>query len=171
MEPFERSGLLVRDVMSVGVETCRVDTSVLEILKRMMDQDLDAIVVMDEGNAVGVIEQTDLIRAFTKDDWERFTAEQVMDEDLHSIPSDIPVMAAAQLMVDKGVRTMFITHHAGGIEYAAAVVTLWHILRLMVARTQEDVADLGIGAARKTPLDTFFQRRDAARKAASRGNH
>ena len=170
MEPFDRSSLLVRDVMSVGVETCRQEAPVNEILLRIIDQDLEAIVVMDEGNAVGVIEQADLVRVFANKDWEELTAEQIMREDLHSIPSDIPVTAAAQLMLDRGVRAMFVTHHAGGIEYAAAVITLKHMLRLMAARRESDLTDLGIGAARSSPLDTFFQRRDAARKAASRGN-
>jgi hypothetical protein len=37
-------------------------------------------------------------------------------------------------------------------------------LRLLGARTKEELRDLGIRAARQSPLEAFIQRRDAARR-------
>jgi hypothetical protein len=56
-------------------------------------------------------------------------------------------------------------HHAGGIEYPAAVLTYKHLMRLLAARSPEELADLGIQARRQSPIETFIQRRDAARES------
>jgi hypothetical protein len=55
-------------------------------------------------------------------------------------------------------------HHAAGMEYPAAIVTYRHFLRHMAAKDAAELRDLGILAERQTPLDTFIQRRNAARK-------
>jgi hypothetical protein len=88
-----------------------------------------------------------------------------MCEGIPQVPPDIPIEAAAQIMQDKGVRALFLTHHAGGIEYPAAVITYRHLLRHLVANDENDLRDLGIKADRKLPLQAFVERRDAARQA------
>jgi len=54
-------------------------------------------------------------------------------------------------------------HHAGGIEYSAAMISYKHLLRQMSANNEAELRDLGIRAERQTPLEIFIQRRDAAR--------
>jgi hypothetical protein len=79
-------------------------------------------------------------------------------------PADIPLTAAAQLMLDRGVRVLYMMHHAGGIEYPAALISYQHILRLMGARSSDELHDLGVRAARQSPLEAFIQRREEARR-------
>jgi hypothetical protein len=67
-------------------------------------------------------------------------------------------------MLDRGIRALFLMHHAGGIEYPAGVITFNHFLRLLSARDTGELQDLGIKANRKLPLEAYFQRRDAARQ-------
>jgi hypothetical protein len=55
-------------------------------------------------------------------------------------------------------------HHSNGIEYPAGVITYAHILRHMTADSQNDLKDLGIKAERKSPVDAFIERRNAARE-------
>ena len=43
-----------------------------------------------------------------------------MDEHLPEILPDVPAAAAAHLMLDRCLRQLFVTHHAGGIKYPAA---------------------------------------------------
>jgi hypothetical protein len=81
-----------------------------------------------------------------------------------TVPPDIPLQAAAQLMLDRGVRTLFLTHHAGGVEYPAAAISARHLLRLLAARSPDELNDLGILAARKSPLEVFLKRREEARQ-------
>jgi len=64
-------------------------------------------------------------------------------------------------MQDMRVRVVYMTHHAGGIEYPAAWLTYEHLLRSM---SGEDPKSLGIHAAREAPLEVFLRRREEARR-------
>jgi CBS-domain-containing membrane protein len=157
--------MLVRDLMSVGVPTCPVDTPVDLLAKKMLEKDWEAVVVLEseQGHAVGMVSQADILQAYTRSDYTQLTAEDVMGETLPIVPPDIPITAAAQLMLDQGTRVVYITHHAGGIKYPAAWLTLKHLLRYL---TGDDLSDLGIRATREKPLDIFIRRRDEAREKA-----
>jgi hypothetical protein len=69
-------------------------------------------------------------------------------------------------MLDQGVRMVFMTHHAGGIEYPAAMLSYKHLLRHLAIESEDDLKDLGIKAERESPLETFIRRRDEARRRA-----
>lgn len=159
------SPLLVRDLMSVGVPTCPVDVPVTELVKKMLEKDWEAVVVLEseQGHAVGVVSQANILQAYARSDYTQLTAEDVMGETLPTVPPDIPITAAAQLMLDQGTRVVYITHHAGGIKYPAAWLTLKHLLRYL---SGEDLSDLGIRATREKPLDVFLRRREEARARA-----
>jgi CBS domain-containing protein len=160
---------LVRDLMTVGVPTCAAATSLRDVARLLLDQDLEAVVVLDhEGHAAGIVSQYELTRAFAREDWRNLVAEQVMRENVPQIPPEIPLTAAVQIMQDQGVRVFFLMHHSDGIQYPAAMITYRHVLRLLAATDQEELKDLGIHARREAPLDTFFKRRDAARQRATR---
>lgn len=159
--------VLVRDLMSVGVMTCAPGTPITDIARLLLDKNLEGVVVLDhEGHAVGVVTQDELVAAYTRDDRQQLTAGDVMRDNVPQIPPDIPLTAAAQIMRDQGVRLFFLMHHAGGISYPAALISYQHLLRHLAARDNRELGDLGIKAARQAPLDTFIQKRDAARRTA-----
>jgi hypothetical protein len=125
------------------------------------------VVVLDErGHAVGAVTRQDLLRAFSEGQEIDARAEDVMRDRLPQVPPDIPLSAAAQIMEDLHVSILYIMHHAGGIAYPAAILTAEHILRLLAAAGEEELNDLGIKAQREAPLDTFYRRRDEARRQA-----
>ena len=66
-------------------------------------------------------------------------------------------------MQDQDIRVLYLMHHAGGIEYPAAMISYKHLLRQLTANNEAELRDLGIRAERQTPLEMFNQRRDAAR--------
>ena len=150
--------------MTVGVVTCLPETSIVDIARIMLDADVEAVVVLEEGNALGIIGQDELVQAFTRPDHTQLTAEQILREGVPQVPADIPLTAAAQYMLDQKVRALFLMHHAGGIEYPAAMISYNHLLRLVAARNPQELNDLGILAERQSPIDTFLKRRDAARR-------
>lgn len=154
----------VRDLMTVGVMTCSADAPILEIARRLLDQALDDVVVLEEGHAIGVISPAELIRALTRPDFDDLKATDVMRDSVAQTPPEIPLEAAAQIMLDQGVRSLFVMHHAGGIEYPAAVLSYRHLLRYMTASSADDLKDLGISAQRQMPLESFIKRRDEARR-------
>jgi CBS domain-containing protein len=155
---------LVRDLMTVGVLTCTPQTTISEIAQLLLDHDLDEVIVLDDGKALGVVGQDDLVAAFARDNTQSLTAIQVMREGIPQVPPDIPLTAAAQIMRDQGVRTFFLMHHAAGIEYPAAALSYKHLLRLLAAEDREELRDLGIKADRVLPLDEFKKRRLATRQ-------
>lgn len=160
---------LVRDLMTVGVQTCTPDTSLAELARLMLEKNCEAVVVMNDGHALGVVGGDELVCACSWEDMQSMKAEDVMREDVPQVPPDIPLSAAALLMHDLGVQTLFLMHHAGGIEYPAAQISYRHLLRLLAAEGEDDLMDLGIYAQRQAPLDSFIQRREQARKKAAGG--
>lgn len=154
----------VRDLMTVGVETCTPDTPLAVVVQALLLNQLDEVVVLEEGNALGVIGQKELIGAYTRQDYRSLVAEDVMREGIPQVPPDIPLVAAAQVMLDLDVRTLFLMHQSAGIEYPAALISFRHLLRHMAAENDAELRDLGIKAERRSPLETFIERRNAARK-------
>jgi hypothetical protein len=55
-------------------------------------------------------------------------------------------------------------HNAAGITYPAAVITYKHFLRHFAAHNDEELNDLGIKAARQSPIEYFIKKRDEARR-------
>jgi CBS domain-containing protein len=156
--------------MTVGVETCSTATPVITLAQAFLDKSIDEIVVLEEGNAVGVVGQADILRAYLREDFQSLKAEDILREGVPQVPADIPLAAAAEIMLDLGVRTLFLMHHSGGIEYPAASISYRHYLRHITAKDPQDLRDLGISAERHSPLETFIQRRDEARKTRLRSD-
>jgi CBS domain-containing protein len=160
---------LVRDLMTVGVTTCSPDTPIVEVTRLLLECDLEGVVVLDlEGHSIGVISRDELVQAYARDDSRELTAEAIMSDGVPQIPPDIPLTAAAQLMQDLGVRVVFLMHHAGGIEWPAAALSYKHLLRHLAAEEEDELSDLGIAAARQSPLEMFIQKRDDARRKTQR---
>lgn len=156
---------LVRDLMTVGVQTCPPETPIVAIAQLLLEKDLEGLMVLDhEGHGVGIVTWEELISGYGHPHAEKLTAREVMREDVPTLPPDIPLKAAAQLMQDMGLRIVFFMHNAGGIIYPAAMLTYKHILRHLAAQSEDDLHDLGIYANREAPLDTFKRKRDASKR-------
>lgn len=147
---------LVRDMMRVGVPTCREDTPLKDAARLLVERNVSALVVLDEdGNAVGWLGEQHVARAIDRDH-ARLTAADVMREHVPEILPDIPAAAAAHLMLDRGLQQLFVTHHAGGIKYPAAVITLQDVIRMIAG--MERAPGVGVGAERPTAVDLFKHR-------------
>lgn len=147
---------LVRDLMQVGVPTCREEAPLLEVARLLVERNAGALVVLDEdGNAVGWVGEEHVAQTI-EEPFGRLTAADVMDEDVPTIQPDLPAAAVAHLMLDRGLRQMFVTHHAGGIVYPAAVLTLQDVVRVIAG--MDRAPGVGVGAERPSPIDLFKQR-------------
>lgn len=172
------SRLLVRDLMSVGVTTCAPEMLVLDLARLMLEKNLEAVVVLDptDGNALGVVTQEELVKFYSQhvgkdillpgeqDNSLSIRAVDIMIEGVPQVPPDIPLTAAAEIMHDKRVRALFLMHHAGGVEYPAAMLSYTHLLRHLAAQDDAELSDLGIAAPRQSPIEAFIKRRDEARE-------
>jgi predicted transcriptional regulator len=159
--------LLVRDLMTVGVPTCKTDVLVADIARFIIDNNVEEMVVLgSEGEGAGVVGYEELVQAYEREDVKSLTAEQVMREGVPELPSDIPLTAAAQMLRDKGIRVAYMTHNSAGIIYPAAMISYRHIVRHIAAKDESELKDLGLAAERKSPLEVFIAKRDNARKEA-----
>lgn len=163
----KHSRTLVRDLMSVGVLTCAPDTPLVLLTRILLEKEQEAAVVLDaQGNAVGMVSRQELVRSYAQAEYESLTAEAVMREGIPQVPPDIPLTVAAQIMLDEGVRVLYVMHHAGGIGYPAAFLSDKHFLRHLSMEEEEELGDLGIRAERESPMETFMRRREEARRRA-----
>jgi CBS domain-containing protein len=165
--PLNRSRNLVRDLMQIGVTTCPGSTLIAELAEIMLSRDLFSVIILDreDGNAVGVVDQSDLMRAFTLDDYENLNAEQIMQETIPQVPADIPLKTAIQMMLDNHLQTYYLMHHSGGISYPAAYFSYRNVLRFLAARDEMDLADLGIDKEKRLPLEESYKKRNVARRS------
>ena len=158
---------LVRDLMTVGVPTCKTGNLIVDIARFLIDNNVEEMVVLgNEGEGVGVVGYEELVRAYERTDVKSLTAEQVMREGVPELPADIPLTAAAQMMKDRGIRVAYMTHNSAGIIYPAAMISYKHIVRHIAAKDESELKDLGLSAERKSPLEVFVEKRDNARKEA-----
>jgi CBS-domain-containing membrane protein len=134
----ERTVKLVRDLMHIGVITCRADTPLVEAVSILLREQLESLVVLDErGHAVGLLGRNEAMAAYgrsssTTQTCNTLTAADVMRPDIPEIPSDIPAAAAAQIMLDQGERGLYLMHHDGGISWPAAVFRVEDVLQHLV---------------------------------------
>jgi acetoin utilization protein AcuB len=59
-------GLVVRDVMTRGVITARTTTSIRDAARLMHERRLGALPVIDRDRLVGILTETDVLRAFQR---------------------------------------------------------------------------------------------------------
>lgn len=158
---------LVRDLMTVGVPTCKWDSPIVDIARFLLEKNVEAMCVLDaEGHGIGVVGVDELVWAYAREGYESLTAEDIMSEGVPELPADISLAVAAQMMKDRGIRVAYMLHNSAGIIYPAAYISYRHILRHMAAKDESELKDLGLTAERKSPIEQFIARRDEARKKA-----
>ena len=147
---------LVRDLMQVGVPTCREDTPLRDAARLLVERNVGALIVLDEdANMAGWIGEQHVAQV-SGSSTATMRAGDVMVEHVPEILPDVPAAAAAHLMLDQGLRQMFVTHHAGGIKYPAAMITLQDVCRIVAC--MERAPGVGVGAERPSAIDLFKHR-------------
>jgi len=164
---------LVRDLLTVGVPTCKTSTLIVDIARFLLEQNAEEMVILgNTGEGVGVVGYEELVSAYIvptggeHENVKSLTAEDVMREGVPELPADIPLTVAAQMMKDKGIRVAYMTHNSAGIIYPAAMISYKHIIRHLAAKDESELKDLGLAAERKSPVEMFVERRNDARRKA-----
>jgi len=113
----ETMTIFVRDLMHRDVITCSSRMPFIEAIRKLVQQNREALVVVDEfGRAIGVFGKQEIIQAYTHhganfDQLAELVALDVMRPGGPEIPPDIPAITAAQLMLDQSLREVYVMHH------------------------------------------------------------
>lgn len=107
--------MLVRDVMSTGMEFVAPETTAMMAAKIMRDNDIGILPVLDGGNVVGMLTDRDMtVRILAEGlDGRRLTVEEVMTPDLLTCSQDDTVEDAAELMADRQIRRLVVLGQDG----------------------------------------------------------
>lgn len=121
---------LVRDVMSRGVVTCTPETSIREAARRMAENCLSALVVVEKasGELEGIVSRSDLARVYGQD-YDVLTVESVMSQQVETIIPDIPVSAAVFIMQDHKVDRLVILHAPPATQIPVGLLSLSDVVR------------------------------------------
>jgi CBS domain-containing protein len=157
--------MLVRDIMTIGVPTCKTSTPIVDIARFIVEHNIEEMVILgSEGEGVGIVGYEELVGAYARENAKSLTAEDVMREGVPELPADIPLTVAAQMLKDKNIRVAYMNHNSAGIIYPAAMISYKHILRHLAAKDESELKDLGLAAERKSPIEVFIAKRDSAKR-------
>ena len=126
---------VIRDVMCRGVVTCRVDGTADEAARIMLDNDVSALVVVDERlDACGVISKTDLIGFYGKE-LSQITAENIMTSEIFTVSPDTAVCEAVQLMLEHRIHQLVIVTQGRAHRRPVAIFTSGDAVALMAGES------------------------------------
>lgn len=99
----------VKDVMTRGVVTVPMESNAVEIARAMADNNVSAIVAVEEkGETFGVISDVDILRKMKDKNWEIASVEDIMSGSVETISPSSTVRDAADLMVNKKVHRLIV---------------------------------------------------------------
>lgn len=135
--------MIVKDVMTAQVVTAKPSTTITEIAKLMSEIDSGAVPIVEDGKAVGLITDRDIVlRVVAKGGSLDTAASEVMSDGVFSCKEDDNVADAAAKMGHEQVRRLVVYNEAGGL---AGIVSLGDIAldygAKVVGRTLEEISE------------------------------
>ena len=100
--------ILVRDVMTTGVKTVTLDSTIAEAVKKMNKFGIGAIIVVQGKKPVGIITERDILMKIVEPflDPKLMKVRQVMSSPLITIRGDALVEEAANVMTEKSIKKL-----------------------------------------------------------------
>ncbi|WP_445474347.1 CBS domain-containing protein [Methanococcoides methylutens] len=99
----------IKDVMTRGVVTVPMESNAVEIARTMADNNVSAIIAIEEnGETFGVISDVDILRKMKDKNWEISSVEDIMSDSVETISPSSTLRDAADLMVDKKVHRLIV---------------------------------------------------------------
>jgi CBS domain-containing protein len=104
-------GQMVRDVMTTNVITLAATATIFDAAKKMKENDIGDIMVMQGGRLAGILTDRDIVvRAIAAGaDPTRIVVDDICSHDLTTVAPDDDVDKAVQLMRDKSIRRLPVT--------------------------------------------------------------
>jgi len=124
-------GSKVKDLMNRGVIACAPGDTVAQVAKVMIDKDIHAVVVIEGGQAVGVVSQTDLVLARqgrTPDEARAMLAGDIMTPGCVTCDADTLLSDAVSLMTGRRMHRLVVTENG----QLAGVISMTDVVRKLM---------------------------------------
>ena len=129
---------LVADVMHQGVVTSLRNASVLDAAKQMLEYGIHAVVVVaDDGHAVGVVSQTDVVLARqgrTVEQAAALSVGDIMTPSLVSCTADRKLAEAITLMTRNRVHRLVVVEDKAGKLMPVGILSMTDVIRQFFSR-------------------------------------
>jgi len=125
---------LVGDVMHHGVMTCRRDTPIQDVARCMADNDVSALVVVnDDEHMIGLISRTDLINARLYEQywkhWRGLTAGHIMVTDVVVVNKQESMQVASKLMMEHHIHRVVVVEQQSSGQKPVGVLSVTDVVR------------------------------------------
>ena len=126
--------ITVADVMTEDVETVASEVSAMEVAERLRADDIGSLVVVADGEPVGIVTDTDLIELLVAGgDHETDTAGNVMSSPLVTVEAEASVAEAVETFREHGVSKLPATHN-GELVGIATTADVSHYVPQVIQR-------------------------------------
>ncbi len=94
--------LTVLQAKRFGVFSCSKENTLIEAAQRMVEEDISALVVVDEnGFLAGIITRTDMMRALVSmEDWEKHKVSSLMSPEVVTVTAQTNLLRVAEILLD-----------------------------------------------------------------------
>jgi CBS domain-containing protein len=105
---------LLRDIMTRAVVTVPIRSNVKEIASLLSKQRLSGVAVIgNDGVAVGIISDMDILKVIGKSNWENISAESIMTPNIQVIKPTCTLGDAAKMMREKSIHRLLVFSEPG----------------------------------------------------------
>jgi CBS domain-containing protein len=117
--------LTVLQAKRYGVYSCSEDVTLVYAAQLMVQEDVSGLVVTDqEGNLVGIITRTDLLRAFrTSPEWRNQRVGDFMNRDVVTVTPHDHLHHVADLLINKQIHRVVIVEIEDGKKRPIGVIS------------------------------------------------
>ncbi|HTQ48356.1 MAG TPA: CBS domain-containing protein [Polyangiaceae bacterium] len=121
--------------------TIRRDATVLEAVRVMLENQVGAALVLEDGRAVGVFTERDIMGKVVADrlDPETTKVATVMTSPVHTIPAEAEPAAALELMLDKHIRHLPLVDVQRRV---VGILSMRYLMRHQIDRLQDRARSL-----------------------------
>jgi|GEM_PF-4646969 len=100
----------VKEVMRKGVASSSVDSTIEDVSKQMVEEDTRTIIVNNKiGSALGLVTGGDIVKSVAKKLSPKTKASEIVSKELITVDSETDIIAAANLMNEKGIKRLAVT--------------------------------------------------------------
>lgn len=118
----------------LDVYSCTVTTPLLSAAQQMCEEDISALVVIDEGGYLaGIITRVDLLRArYASEQWTKQLVQDWMNRQVVTVNPKDRLSQVARLLLDKQIHRVVAVHEEGEKKRPVAVISAADLIYHMV---------------------------------------